>query len=153
MDSFCTIKWKDSSNNNVIQFYFNPLAIVFQIYESRRYKVRFWLRHNYFTLMIFPQSLSEDEKLNFMNKTVSWIQLTENIIDSCFVLNFGYSQPLPWPQVILLYSHWYISVPLFDLTQMRLTLDSQLHLTPGTGGLKVPSSCTVVIIAGLVSQI
>ena len=47
----------------------------------------------------------------------------------------------------------YISVPLFDLTQVRLTLDSQLHLTPGTGGMKVPSSCTVVIIAGLVSQI
>ena len=42
---------------------------------------------------------------------------------------------------------------MFDLTQVRLTLDSQLHLTPGTGGLKVPSSCTVVIIAGLVSQI
>ena len=103
--------------------------------------------------MIFPQSLSEDEKLNFMNKTVSWMKLTENIMDSCFVLNFGYSQPLPWPQVILLYSYWYISVPLFDLTQVRLTLDSQLHLTPGTGGLKVPSSCTVVIIAGLVSQI
>ena len=37
---------------------------------------------------------------------------------------------------------------MFHLTQVRLTLDSQLHLTPGTGGLKVPSSCTVVIIAG-----
>ena len=82
------------------------------------------------------------------------MKLTENIMDSCFVLNFGYSQPLPWPQVILLIQILiYISVPLFDLTQVRLTLDSQLHLTPGTGGLKVPSSCTVVIIAGLVSQI
>ena len=37
---------------------------------------------------------------------------------------------------------------MFDLTQVRLTLDSQLHLTPGTGGMNVPSSCTVVIIAG-----
>ena len=37
---------------------------------------------------------------------------------------------------------------MFDLTQVRLTLDSQLHLTPGTGGMNAPSSCTVVIIAG-----
>ena len=86
--------------------------------------------------------------MNFMNKTVSWIKLTENIMDSCFVLNFGYSQPLPWPQVILLLQLVIYSVPLFDLTQVRLTLDSQLHLTPGTGGMNAPSSCTVVIIAG-----
>ena len=92
---------------NVTQLYFNPLLVtfIFQIYESSRYKVRFLLGHKYFSLIIFPQSVSEDEKLNFMNKTVSWIKLTENIMDSCFVLNFGYSQPLPWPQVILLYSY------------------------------------------------
>ena len=42
--------------------------------------------------------LPDAEKLEFMSTTVSWIQGTD-IMDSCFILNFGFEAALPWPQV------------------------------------------------------
>ena len=38
------------------------------------------------------------EKLEFVSKSVSWTQ-GYDILDTCFILNFGYKAPLPWPQV------------------------------------------------------
>ena len=43
--------------------------------------------------------LSDTEKLEFVSKSVSWIE-GRVIMDTCFVLNFGYEEPLPWPQVL-----------------------------------------------------
>ena len=45
--------------------------------------------------------LPEAEKLEFVKTSVAWIQ-GQDIMDTCFILNFGYEAPLPWPQV---YSH------------------------------------------------
>ena len=45
-------------------------------------------------MMVLP----ETEKLEFVRKSVSWIQ-GHDIMDTCFILNFGYEAPLPWPQV------------------------------------------------------
>ena len=42
--------------------------------------------------------LLDAEKMEFVSKSVSWIQ-GHDIIDNCFILNFGYEAPLPWPQV------------------------------------------------------
>ena len=42
--------------------------------------------------------LPDTEKLEFVSKSVFWIQ-GHDIMDSCFILNFGYEAPLPWPQV------------------------------------------------------
>ena len=42
--------------------------------------------------------LLDTEKMEFVSKSVSWIE-GRDIMDSCFVLNFGYEAPLPWPQV------------------------------------------------------
>ena len=42
--------------------------------------------------------LTNVEKLNFVETMVSWIS-SKDKIDSCFILNFGYEAPLPWPQV------------------------------------------------------
>ena len=42
--------------------------------------------------------LRDTEKLEFVSKSVSWIQGRDDM-DSCFILNFGYEAPLPWPQV------------------------------------------------------
>ena len=42
--------------------------------------------------------LPEAEKLEFLRTSVSWIE-SKDIMDTCFVLNFGYPFPLPWPQV------------------------------------------------------
>ncbi len=42
--------------------------------------------------------LPEAEKMEFVSKSVSWIQ-GQDIMDTCFVLNFGYAAALPWPQV------------------------------------------------------
>ena len=49
------------------------------------------------------RALSDAEKLEFVSKSVSWIQ-GKDTMDRCFILNFGYEAALPWPQVsILLY--------------------------------------------------
>ena len=42
--------------------------------------------------------LPEAEKMEFLKTSVTWIE-GKDIMDSCFVLNFGYEAPLPWPQV------------------------------------------------------
>ena len=42
--------------------------------------------------------LSIEEKFEFIRTTVSWIE-GKDIIDTCFVLNFGHDASLPWPQV------------------------------------------------------
>ena len=42
--------------------------------------------------------LPEAEKLEFLKTSVSWIE-SKDIMDTCFVLNFGYPFPLPLPQV------------------------------------------------------
>ena len=38
------------------------------------------------------------EKMEFLKTSVSWIE-GRDIMDTCFILNFGYEDPLPWPQV------------------------------------------------------
>ena len=43
--------------------------------------------------------LTENEKFDFVRTSVSWIE-GKDIMDTCFVLNFGYEDPVPWPQVI-----------------------------------------------------
>ena len=42
--------------------------------------------------------LPEDEKLDFVRTSVSFIEGTD-VMDSCLILNFGYEKSLPWPQV------------------------------------------------------
>ena len=45
--------------------------------------------------------LTKKEKWDFVKTSVSWIN-SEDKMDSCFILNFGYKAPLPWPQVDIL---------------------------------------------------
>ena len=47
----------------------------------------------------FRRVLPEEE---FVKTFVSWIE-ARDIIDNCFVLNFGFAASLPWPQVKLFY--------------------------------------------------
>ena len=44
--------------------------------------------------------LPDAEKLEFLKTSVSWIE-SKDIMDTCFVLNFGYPFRLPWPQVLI----------------------------------------------------
>ena len=55
--------------------------------------------------------LPEAEKLDFLKTSVSWIK-SKDIMDTCFVLNFGYEFPLPWPKVhiIRLSDNFFVSV-------------------------------------------
>ena len=93
--------------------------------------------------------LTEKEKFDFVRKSVSWIE-SRNIIDACFVLNFGYEAPLPWPQVETnqMCSRNPFNEKYFDQVRLRLDGDNGLRLVPGTHGMKTPRSCTIVIIAG-----
>ena len=93
--------------------------------------------------------LSNDEKLEFVKTSVSWIQ-GKDIMDTCFILNFGFEAPLPWPQVYV----GMILIILIILTyqQVRMRLDDDegkgLQLVPGSYGMSVPSACTIVFISG-----
>ena len=40
------------------------------------------------------------DKMEFVRAAVAWISGMD-IIDNCFILNFGYEAPLPWPQVYI----------------------------------------------------
>ena len=93
--------------------------------------------------------LTETEKQEFVSKSVSWIQ-GQDIMDTCFILNFGYEAPLPWPQVLKLDGR---EIGLGNMIQVRMRLndaDTQIgrQLGPGTHGMNVPSTCTIVVIAG-----
>ena len=43
--------------------------------------------------------LPDEEKLEFVKTSALWIQ-NKDTIGSCFILNFGFDSPLPWPQVL-----------------------------------------------------
>ena len=45
--------------------------------------------------------LTDEEKLAFLKTSVSWISSKD--MDTCFILNYGYEAPLPWPQVNISY--------------------------------------------------
>ena len=60
--------------------------------------------------------LLDTEKLEFVSKTVSWIQ-GHDIMDTCFILNFGYEAPLPWPQVLP--HNIYIYLHRFDIFRLE----------------------------------
>ena len=87
--------------------------------------------------------------MEFVSKSVSWIQ-GQDIMDTCFVLNFGYAAALPWPQVEI----WIHKESLhFSHLKVFMTLDDEdsgtgLNFVPESYGMDVPSACTIVIIAG-----
>ena len=51
-------------------------------------------------LNILPRRwvLTNVAKWDFVKTSVSWIS-GKDIMDGCFILNYGYEAPLPWPQV------------------------------------------------------
>ena len=78
-----------------------------------------------------------------MKDVVAWINARDyfynndrDIIESCFILNFGFNDELPYPQIM----------PDLDSISPLLV--------PGTGnlngdwGMNLPSACSVVIISG-----
>ena len=44
------------------------------------------------------RDIPSSEKLDLIRISVNWIQ-NKDIMDSCFILNFGYEASLSWPQV------------------------------------------------------
>ena len=42
--------------------------------------------------------MSKEEQFSFVRAYSAWIK-GKDIVDTCFVLNFGYTDQLPWPQV------------------------------------------------------
>ena len=43
-------------------------------------------------------TLTDEDKMTFVRTAVSWIS-SKDIMDTCFILNFGYKALFPWPQV------------------------------------------------------
>ena len=48
------------------------------------------------------KNVPAEENFSFVRKSVYWIE-GRDVMDTCFVLNFGYEAPLPWPQVFSSY--------------------------------------------------
>ena len=61
---------------------------------------RKFLKSKNLTEKLSMRVMPELEKLDFLKTSVSWIE-GKDIIDTCFVLNFGYPFPLSWPQVLI----------------------------------------------------
>ena len=59
---------------------------------------RKFLKNNHLANNTMMRVLSSAEKLEFVSKSVSWIQ-GQDIMETCFILNFGYEPPHNWPQV------------------------------------------------------
>ena len=78
--------------------------------------------------------------MEFVKTSVAWIS-DKDIMDSCFVLNFGYEAPLPWPQVSICDSVIRISY-FISIIQVRMKLDNE------TNGMDVPIACSIIIISG-----
>ena len=100
--------------------------------------------------------LSDKEKLDFVQTSVSWIS-SKDIMDTCFVLNYGYEAPLPWPQVNVSLCLSKNSLLINFIKQVWMRLDDEdtgkgLQLVPESHGMDVPSACTIVIIAGKLKQ-
>ena len=98
------------------------------------------------------RTITDAEKIEFVSKSVSWIE-GRNIMDSCFILNFGYRASLPWPQVNLSLRLSKNSILINFNKKVWMRLDDEdtgkgLHLVPESCGMDVPSACTIVIIAG-----
>ena len=107
---------------------------------SISFNPRIFLTKNHKTKNTLRRFLTDDEKLEFVKTSVSWIS-GKDIMDTCFVLNYGYEAPLPWPQVSICDSVTRISYFIRTI-QVRMKLDDE------TNGMDVPISCSMVIIAG-----
>ena len=95
------------------------------------------------------RGLPEAEKLEFVKTSVAWIQ-GQDTMDRCFVLNFGYVGPLPWPQVGI---GFYLESLNLSHLKVFMTLDDEvlgtgLDIVTESYGMAVPSACTIVIVAG-----
>ena len=65
---------------------------------------------------ILRRVLPDGDKMEFVKTAVSWIE-SRDIMDTCFVLNFGYEAPLPWPQVLP--HNIYIYLHRFDIFRLE----------------------------------
>ena len=76
----------------------------------------------------FPHN--HEDKINFIQNILHW-QRGGNVFNGqrCFVLNFGYKESFPFPQI-------------------GLSLNSDHNLNVGTFGLKSPNKCSIVVIGG-----
>ena len=103
---------------------------------------------------------------DFMKNIVAWINAREYFykngrdqLESCFVLNFGYLDELPYPSITVDMNHIKIFKRLASETPARANF-----IVPGTRsmhsdnpdmekitkgwGMNLPSSCSIVIISG-----
>ena len=78
----------------------------------------------------FSFRLTHDERFDFIQDILRWVNGADILQDQgCFILNFGYKQPLPFPEI-------------------KLSLDPNFYLNVGTDGLNSPSKCSLVVIGG-----
>ena len=90
--------WKKVPNDQKYTIYLNEMLYLVNFnagYFSRKFVKNKSQKPESTSRRVLP----EDEKLEFVRTSVSWIE-GRDIMDSCFVLNFGYEAPLPWPQVL-----------------------------------------------------
>ena len=104
-------------------------------------------REKYGTRKKSGKALSIEEKIAFVKDTVSG----QGNMNACFVLNYGFEEQLPWPQVRQKIWLGLDKQPLVSKVMSSMNdknPSNTLKLVPGTFGMNIPSSCSIVIIAG-----
>ena len=81
----------------LLSIYHLPFTIKLKIFFARNFFTKGQKSYNTLRLR---RGLTDEEKLEFVNTSVSLIE-GRDIMDSCFILNFGYDASLPWPQVCI----------------------------------------------------
>ena len=104
---------------------------------------------------------------NFMKNVVAWINAREYFykngrdqLKSCFVLNFGYLDDLPYPSITVDMNHIKIFKRLASGTPARANFivpgtrnmysdhPYMEEIKKGEWGMNLPSSCSIVVISG-----
>ena len=75
--------------------------------------------------------MTHEEKIDLIQNIFKWMSNGEDDLQDqrCFILNFGFKLPFPFPEV-------------------QLYPNSDFHLNVGSLGLKSPSKCSIVVIGG-----
>ena len=125
-------------------------TVILELLSETKNITRKFLKTKHLSNNAMMRVLPRAEKLEFVRRSVHWIQ-GQDIMDTCFILNYGYEASLPWPQVQIYIGLIWEFHNFHPKVSMRLEnghLDNGLNLVPETYGMAVPSSCTIVIIAG-----
>ena len=75
--------------------------------------------------------MTAKEEAEFIDLVSVWRKGHDFPVEDCLFYNFGYDRELPYPQILL-------------------DLDDPINITINTLGMQVRTSCSIILIAGMI---